>query len=64
MTELPHSTERKGHKRSPLLIAAYCAMGFSLILLVLGGGMFWILGTVAMAVLLALADLFVQLRRR
>jgi hypothetical protein len=39
-------------------------MGVALILLVLGPGMFWILGTVGMAVLLAVAELFVQLRRR
>ena len=54
----------KQHKRSPLLIAAYCTFGGAVMALVLGAGAFWTLGFTAMAVLLALGDLFVQLRRR
>jgi hypothetical protein len=64
MTNLPDSTEPKQHKRSPLLIAAYCTIGVTLISLVVGGGAFWVLGSAGMAVLLALAEIFVQLRRR
>jgi hypothetical protein len=63
-TELPDPIEPKPHVRSPLLIAAYCTIGVGLILLVLGAGMFWTLGTVGMAVLLALGELVAQLRRR
>lgn len=64
MTDLPHATGRKQRKRSPLVIAAYCTLGVALISLVLGGGAFWVLGSAGMAVLLALAELFLQLRRR
>ena len=49
--------------RSPILIAAYCTIGVALILLVLGAGMFWTLGTAGLAVLLALAEVYIQLRR-
>jgi hypothetical protein len=64
LRELPPSTERKPYERSPLLLAAYCTIGVTLALLVFGPGMYWILGSAAMAVLLALAELVVQLRRR
>jgi hypothetical protein len=52
------------HKRSPLLIAAYCTIGVALISLVLGGGAFWVLSSIGLAVLLGFAELLVQLRRR
>jgi hypothetical protein len=39
-------------------------MGGAVMALVLGAGAFWVLGFTAIAVLLALGDLFVQLRRR
>lgn len=51
------------HARSPLLIAAYLTLGGGLIVLMLGAGAFWILGSLAMAVLLALADLYLKVRR-
>ena len=47
-----------------LLIAAYGAMGVAFILLLLGAGMFWTLSSAGVAVLLALADFYMQLRRR
>jgi hypothetical protein len=52
------------HNRSPLLIAAYCMMGVALILLVLRAGMFWTLTSAGLAVLLAVAEVYTQVRRR
>ena len=64
MIELPQQNELKPYRRSPLLIAAYWTMGIALVLLVLGPGMIWIMSAVGMAVLLALVELFLRLKRR
>ena len=63
MSDLLHPSGLRPPKRSPVLIAAYCTMGGALILLLLGAGAFWTLGSSALAVLLALADLFLKVRR-
>ena len=64
MTDFPPPTKRRRHGRSLLLIAAYGAMGVAFILLLLGAGMFWTLSSAGVAVLLALAEVYTQLRRR
>lgn len=51
------------HERSPLLVAAYCTLAFTIVLVLLGAGMYATVGTASMAVLLALGELVVQLRR-
>ena len=63
MTNLPSTTEPSPRKRSLFLIAAYCTMGGAIISLLLGAGAFWILTSAGLAVVLALADLLVKLRR-
>lgn len=63
MTYLHHPSPKQ-RKRSPLLIAAYCTFGGAVMALGLGAGMFWVLGFTAIAVLLALGEVFVQLIRR
>jgi hypothetical protein len=63
MSALLRPSEPRPPKRSPFLIAAYCTMGGALILLLLGAGAFWILASSALAVLLAVADLFLKVRR-
>ena len=63
MADSPSPTEPRPPKRSLFLIAAYCTMGGALVSLLLGAGALWILASVGLAVLLALADLFVKFRR-
>jgi hypothetical protein len=58
-----HKQQPTSHTRSPLLIAAYLTLGGGLIFLMLGAGAFWILGSMSMAVLLALGDLYLKIRR-
>ncbi len=57
-------SERRRPGRSPLLIGAYCAIGISLLLLLLGSGRLWVVGTAVMAVVLGLAEIVIQVRRR
>lgn len=64
MIEFPPPTKRRRHGRSWLLIAAYGAMGVAFLFLVLGAGIFWTLSSAGMAVLLALAEVYMQLKRR
>ena len=63
MTDLPSPIEPRPRKRSLFLIAAYCTMGGALFSLLLEAGAFWILANAGLAVLLALADLFMKFRR-
>jgi hypothetical protein len=58
-----HPKEPLHRKRSPFLIAAWCTLSGAFILLLLGTGALWVLAGIGMAVLLALADLFLKLRR-
>jgi hypothetical protein len=52
------------YKRSPLLVAAYCTLAFSIVLVFLGAGMYGTVGTAGIAVVLALGEVVVQLSRR
>ena len=60
--ELPQPTKPRPYKRSPLLIAAYATFIAALVNFVLGTGMYWIVGSAGVAVLLALAEIVVQVR--
>ncbi len=62
MSEL-HPGEPRPRKRSPFVIAAYCTLSGALISLLLGAGAFWTLSGTGLAVLLALGDLYLKLRR-
>ena len=63
MTELPQASTRQPYRRSPLLIAAYGAIGATLVNLVLGTGLFLMVGSAALAVVLGSAAVVVRLRR-
>ncbi|HET9603584.1 MAG TPA: hypothetical protein VFO96_04800 [Gemmatimonadales bacterium] len=63
MSEL-HPGAAKPQKRSPFLIAAYCTLGGAMLSFALGAGVIWVLCSIGLAVLLALADLFLKLRER
>ena len=52
------------HRRSRLLIAAYCALGGAIAGMLLGWGIDWTVGTALMAVLLAVGEIVVQVRSR
>jgi hypothetical protein len=58
-----HPRHPSPRKRSPFLIAAYWTLGGAMISIPLGAGAFWILGGIGLAMLLALADLFLRARR-
>ena len=64
MQDLPADSKIKPYKRTPLLIAAYCVFTAVLVNLILGTGMILIAGSAGLAVLLALAEIVVQVRRR
>jgi hypothetical protein len=64
MQELPQAIKSRPYKRSPLLVAAYCTLTGAIINLILGTGMYWIAGSAGLAVLLGLAEIVVQVRRR
>ena len=51
-------------KRSPLLVAAYGTLIATIISFVLGTGMYLIVGSATLAVLLGVAEIIVQVRRR
>lgn len=57
-------SKTKPYKRTPLLIAAYCACAAALINVVLGTGVVLTVGSAGLAVLLALAEIVIQVRRR
>jgi hypothetical protein len=64
---LPNQQEApKGqpYRRSPLLVAAYATLGGAIALMLLGSGVLWTVGTASMAVLLAIGEIVVQVRRR
>ncbi len=63
MHELPHRKPRP-YKRSPLLILAYGALTAAIVNLILRSGMFWIAGSAGLAVLFAVAEIMLQVRRR
>ena len=60
----PPATKRRPYTRSPLLIAAYGSFVAAIVNLILGTGMYWIVGSAGLAVLLSLAEIVVQVRRR
>ncbi len=60
---LTKTTKAQPRRRSPLLVAAYCTLGFAILLMVSGSGLFWTVGAAAMAVLLAVGEIVVQRRR-
>ena len=64
MAEIPQPVASRPYKRSPLLIAAYGTLTAAIVNLILGSGMFWIAGSAALAVLLGLAEIIVQVKRR
>ena len=65
MQELSQATKpRPPYKRSPLLVAAYGTLIAAIVNLVLGTRMFLIVGSASLAVLLGLAEIIVQVRRR
>jgi len=51
------------YKRSPLLVAAYGTLAAAIINLILRSGVYWIVGSAGLAVLLGLAEIIVQIRR-
>jgi len=63
MEQLQQPIEVRPYTRSPLLLAAYGAILAALVNLVLGSGLIWTGGSAALAVLLALAAILVQIRR-
>jgi hypothetical protein len=63
MHQLPHPKPRP-YKRSPLLILAYGALTAAIVNLILRSGMFWIAGSAGLAVLFAVAEIMLQVRRR
>ena len=64
MHEIPTESKIVPYKRTPLLIAAYCVFAAALVNFILGTGMVLIVGSAGLAVLLALAEIVVQVRRR
>jgi hypothetical protein len=64
MDELSQVSKRQPYRRSPLLIAAYCAIGAALMNLILGTGFFLMVGSAALAVVFGSAAIIVRLRRR
>jgi uncharacterized membrane protein len=64
MHEIPTKSRIKPYKRTPLLIAAYCVFVVALVNFILGTGMVLIVGFAGLAVILALAEIIVQVRRR
>lgn len=64
LPELLQATKSQRHRRSPLMVAAYCTLGVAIVLMLLGSGVYWTAGTVGIAFLLALGEMVVQLRRR
>jgi hypothetical protein len=64
MEEQAEVPKQQPYRRSALLIAAYSAIGAALLNLILGTGLYLIVGSAALAVVLALAAIVVRLRRR
>ncbi len=64
MQDVPLEAKIRPYKRSPLLIAAYCVFCVAIVNFVLGTGMYLIVGSSGLAVVLALAEIIVQVRRR
>ena len=63
MNELPHAATPRPYKRSPLLILAYGALTAAILNLILRTGLFWIAGSAGLAVLFALAEIVIRVRR-
>jgi len=61
---LPQASPRPAYKRSPLLIAAYGTLAAAIVNLILGTGLYLIAGSAGLAVVLGLAEIIVQVRRR
>jgi len=60
-----HETPKpKPYIRSPLLLAAYSALLIAIVFLVRGDGMYLIVGTSGLAIVLALGELVARLYRR
>ena len=64
MHELPQPKEPRPYKRSPLVIFAYGALASALINAILGSGVYWTAGSACIAVLLATAEIILQVRNR
>jgi hypothetical protein len=62
--DFPPPSKSGPYRRSPLVMAAYFMVGAAVLMLLLHAGMYWILSTAGMGVLLALGEILVQLRRR
>ena len=64
MQDIPSELKIKPSKRTPLLIAAYCALVATLVNLILGTGMMLILTPAGLSVLLAVGEIVLQMWRR
>jgi hypothetical protein len=60
----PKTAERPPYRRSVLVILAYGAITAAIVNSLLGSGMMWTAGSAGIAVLLALADIIMQIRGR
>ena len=62
MPDLPQAAKHQPYKRSNLLIAAYCALGTTLLSLILGTGFFLMMVSAALTIVLASAAIVERLR--
>jgi hypothetical protein len=62
--DLHEVPQPKPYIRSPLLLAAYCALVVAILFLVQGSGLYLIVGASCLAIMLALIELGVRLYRR
>jgi hypothetical protein len=64
MPDLHDVPQPKPYIRSPLLLAAYCALVVAILFLVQGFGLYLMVGSSCLAILLALIELGIRLYRR
>ena len=64
MQHLPAVPNPRPYTRSPLLIIAYGAICSALLNLIFATGFIWIAGSAALAILLGLVEIVIQVRRR
>ncbi|HEV2669525.1 MAG TPA: hypothetical protein VGU74_00370 [Gemmatimonadales bacterium] len=62
--DLPKASERPPYRRSVLVIMAYGAITAAVANLLLRSAMIWTAGSAGIAILLALADIIIQIRSR
>ena len=64
MDQLPQPVKLRPYTRSPILIAAYGAFIAAVMNMILGSGVIWTAGSAGIAVLFALVEIVLQVRRR